>query len=111
MIQLNFGMPRDCNICPLVRHYDFGDTHGFYCLLATPREFRCEEADNDGFKFANCPISVVDDNMKVLEKIKKEIEAHAYPIIHGVNNHELGMTLYGILQVIDKYMTESENKG
>ena len=39
----------------------------------------------------------------VLDKIRTEIEQNAYPIVHGVNNHELGMTLYGILQVIDKY--------
>ena len=45
---------------------------------------------------------------KVLDKIKDEIEQNAYPIVHGVNNHEKGMTLYGILQVIDKYRAESE---
>ena len=39
----------------------------------------------------------------ILDKIKAEIEQNAYPIVHGVNNHEKGMTLYGILQVIDKY--------
>lgn len=43
----------------------------------------------------------------VLDKIRAEIEQNAYPIVHGVNNHEKGMTLYGILQVIDKYK-ESE---
>ena len=45
----------------------------------------------------------------VLDKIRAEIEQNAYPIVHGVNNHEKGMTLYGILQVIDKYR-ESEDK-
>lgn len=44
----------------------------------------------------------------ILDKIRAEIEQNAYPIVHGVNNHELGMTLHGILQVIDKYKTESE---
>ncbi len=39
----------------------------------------------------------------VLEQIKAEIEQNAYPIVHGVNNHEKGMTLYGTLQIIDKY--------
>ena len=39
----------------------------------------------------------------VLDKIRAEIEQNAYPIVHGINNHEKGMTLYGILQVIDKY--------
>ena len=44
----------------------------------------------------------------VLDKIRAEIEQNAYPIVFGVNNHEKGMTLYGILQVIDKYKRESE---
>lgn len=43
------------------------------------------------------------DKMQVLDKIRAEIEQNAYPIVHGVNNHEKGMTLNGILQVIDKY--------
>lgn len=41
-------------------------------------------------------------------KIRAEIEQNAYPIVHGVNNHEKGMTLYGVLQIIDKYKAESE---
>lgn len=48
------------------------------------------------------------DKEVVLGKIRAEIEQNAYPIVHGVNNHELGMTLHGILQVIDKYKAESE---
>ena len=48
------------------------------------------------------------DKNEVLDKIRAEIALNAYPIVHGVNNHELGMTLYGILQVIDKYKAESE---
>lgn len=43
-----------------------------------------------------------------LDDIKSEIEQNAYPIVHGVNNHEKGMTLYGILQIIDKYRAENE---
>ena len=46
--------------------------------------------------------------MEKIDKIRAEIEQNAYPIVHGVNNHELGMTLYGILQVINKYKAESE---
>ena len=37
----------------------------------------------------------------LLDDVKAEIEQNAYPIVHGVNNHEKGMTLYGILQVLD----------
>jgi hypothetical protein len=48
------------------------------------------------------------DNENVLDKIRAEIEQNAYPIVHGVNNHEKGMTLYGVLQIIDKYKAESE---
>ena len=43
------------------------------------------------------------EQTNALDKIRAEIEQNSYPIVHGVNNHELGMTLYGILQVIDKY--------
>lgn len=39
----------------------------------------------------------------VLEKIRAEIDQKAYPIVHGVNNHEMGMTLYGIHQIFDIY--------
>lgn len=46
----------------------------------------------------------------VLDKIRSEIEQNAYPIVHGVNNHEKGMTLYGVVQIIDKYKAESEDK-
>jgi hypothetical protein len=46
----------------------------------------------------------------VLDKIRAEIKQNAYPIVHGINNRELGMTLYGILEVIDKYKAESEDK-
>lgn len=48
------------------------------------------------------------DKNKVLDKIRAEIEQNAYPIVHGVNSHEKGMTLYGILQVIDKYKESEE---
>ncbi len=39
---------------------------------------------------------------------KAEIKANAYPIVHGVNNHDMGMTLTGIFQVLDKLIAESE---
>jgi hypothetical protein len=42
------------------------------------------------------------DQESVLDKIRAEIKQNAYPIVHGYS-HEFGMTLYGILQVFDKY--------
>jgi len=53
-------------------------------------------------------IAPLNREVDALNKIRTEIEQNAYPIVHGVNNHEKGMTLYGILQVIDKYKAESE---
>lgn len=44
----------------------------------------------------------------VLDNIRAEIEQTAYPIVHGVNNYEKGMTLYGILQIIDNYKAKAE---
>ena len=44
----------------------------------------------------------------ILDKIRAEIEQNAYPIVHGVNSHEKGMTLYGILQIVDKYKESEE---
>lgn len=49
--------------------------------------------------------------MTILEKIRAEIEQNAYPIVHGVNNHEKGMTLYGILQILDKYAEQEPKTG
>jgi acetylornithine deacetylase/succinyl-diaminopimelate desuccinylase-like protein len=53
-------------------------------------------------------ISEALEQESILDKIRAEIEQNAYPIVHGVNNHEKGMTLNGIFQVIDKYKGESE---
>ena len=44
--------------------------------------------------------------IEVLQEIKDEITNNSYPIVHGINDHELGMTLYGICQVIDKKIKE-----
>ena len=49
----------------------------------------------------------LEERDELLDKIRAEIEQNAYPIVHGVNSHEKGMTLYGILQIIDKYKAES----
>ena len=45
-----------------------------------------------------------------IDAIRDEIEQNAYPIVHGVNNHEKGMTLYGILQIIDKHTRGIRNE-
>lgn len=52
-----------------------------------------------------------EENQRLKEGIKQareEIEQNAYPIVHGVNNHDMGMTLGGIFQVLDKLIADSE---
>ena len=44
--------------------------------------------------------------VEVIEQIKAEIKQNSYPIVHGANNHEQGMTVYGIMQVIDRHVKE-----
>ena len=63
----------------------------------TRQEF--DEAYNNGYTHG---YAAGRSDSDTLDKIRAEIEQNAYPIVHGVNNHELGMTLYGILQIIDK---------
>lgn len=69
---------------------------------------RFYDKDNDDLDLLTDEEKVVVIN-DVLDKIKFEIELYSYPIVHGVNNHEKGMTLYGILQIIGKYQAETED--
>ena len=74
-------------------------------------DFYCKSLEQEPFINKPCVSEKVceHDKNEVLDKIRAEIEQNVYPIVHGVNSHELGMTLYGILQVIDKYKAESED--
>jgi len=81
-------------------------------IILTKEEYRkllSSEFDN-GYAKGYREALEQEEQESILDKIRTEIEQNAYPIVHGVNNHELGMTLYGILQIIDKYKAESENK-
>lgn len=40
--------------------------------------------------------------LNLIKRAREEIKKNAYPIVHGVNNHDVGMTLNGILQVLDE---------
>lgn len=62
----------------------------------------------DGVNHYTMPTLWWEQEISLFDKIRAEIEQNAYPIVHGVNNHEKGMTLYGILQIIDKYREVSE---
>lgn len=112
MIQINIEMPKDCNNCPFAVHYDSGGAHGFYCSLSNSREHRWGKANDDGFKFADCPISVVDHKMQVLDNIRAEIqeERKVENIPEDVEMWDYIRALDRTLSIIDKYRAESEEK-
>ena len=64
------------------------------------RACRALKTENDQGILTFCVVNAV-ANGTPLDSVREEIERNAYPIVHGVNNHEKGMTLYGILQVLD----------
>ena len=38
----------------------------------------------------------------VIDRIKQSVKEHSYHIVHGINNHDEGMTVQGFYQVIDE---------
>jgi len=69
-----------------------------------------DQISNEEYKKIMIAAQDEDEIGDVLDDLRAEIEANAYPIVHGVNNHEKGMTLYGILQIIDKYRADKEGE-
>lgn len=78
-------------------------------IEASQRVF-CEEEDIAKAFQLGMAFGFAEKCDEMLDKIRAEIEQNAYPIVHGVNNCEKGITLYGILQVIDKYKSERSDK-
>lgn len=107
MIQVNIKLPKDCNTCPFVVHYHSGGARGFYCSLSNIQEHRWGEANDDGFKFADCPISAVEYKMSVLDKIKAEIEQMPSEL---TNDGRRMIRRGSVFRIIDKYRTEMEEK-
>lgn len=89
-----------------------------YEVVVKPAGLECLTKRTIYYSAFDCPrcgcqniVGIVEkeqEAVEVLDKIRTEIEQNAYPIVHGVNNHEKGMTLNGILQIIEKYKSESE---
>ena len=42
----------------------------------------------------------------VIERIKKSVKEHSYPIIVGRNSHDVGMTVEGFMQVLDEELAK-----
>lgn len=97
----NMKMPSSCYDCPFAKNERTND-YGSFCECGILEDY---ETINllEHSKSPNCPLV---EQAPILGKIRAEIEQNAYPIVHGVNNHELGMTLYGINQVFDKYKAD-----
>lgn len=108
MIQVNIKMPKDCNACPFAVHYNSGGAHGFYCSLSNIQEHRWGEANDDGFKFDDCPISAVEHKNPVLDKIKAEIEQELSYKPMEMWDYRMGLAK--ALEIIVKYKKESEDK-
>ena len=80
-----------------------------YALIGEPTRAESKQEPKSEWEHDHEILKAYSDGANgVLDEIRAEIEQNAYPIVHGVNNHEKGMTLYGILQIIDKYKAESE---
>ena len=45
-----------------------------------------------------------------IEWIKEKIKQNAYPVVYGVNNHDMGMTLNGIFQALDELIEQYSSK-
>lgn len=109
MIQINIEMPKDCNACPFSVHYNSGGAHGFYCSLSSTREHRWGKANDDGFKFDDCPISAVENKMQVLDKIRAEIlkPYEGFELGDGFRDGYI-TAMVKVLDIIDKHKSESE---
>ena len=42
----------------------------------------------------------------LIERIKQSVKEHSYHIVHGINNHDEGMTVQGFYQVIDEELVK-----
>ena len=42
----------------------------------------------------------------LIERIKQSVKKHSYHIVHGINNHDEGMTVQGFYQVIDEELAK-----
>ena len=47
-------------------------------------------------------------SLEDIKQAKEEIKLNAYPMVHGINNHDMGMTLTGIFQVLDELIADNE---
>ena len=46
----------------------------------------------------------------LIERIKQSVKKHSYHIVHGINNHDEGMTVQGFYQVIDEELAKEPHE-
>ena len=97
---------REALINKLKEHKDFFvSAYGGFSLMPDSIKYRVDEITNCIAEVINSP-PIKPNSIYVLQEIKDEITNNSYPIVHGVNDHEMGMSLYGICQVIDNKIKE-----
>ena len=62
---------------------------------------------NQGFDVQGC-IEFYRSHEEILKEIRAKIKENSYHIVHGINNHDQGMTVNGIMQIIDEVIKEQE---
>ena len=94
---MSYIVPRDkpkrCKDC------NFMDRISYDCRLSV--------ADYPDFysQYANCPlISIPAEHGGLIDRIElaDKVKEVAYPIVHGVNNHEPGITVFGLQMLISE---------
>ena len=103
---MNDSISREALINKLKERKDFFvSTYGEFSLMPNSIKYRVDEINNCIAEVINSP-SIKSNSIYALQETKDQITNNSYPIVHGVNDHEMGMSLYGICQVIDNKIKE-----
>ncbi len=103
MIQIDMKMPKDCYHCPCHKHWD---VNNYICGITG------DTANYIGFRRDFCPLKEDNKVNEVLDRIRAEIiEKYWDCDICKYNGHfNIRGDISDILQIIDRYKSESENE-
>ena len=103
---MNDLISREALINRLKEHKNFFmDVYGGFSLMPNSIKYRVDEITYCIAEIINLP-PIKSNPIYALQEIKDEITNNSYPIVHGVNDHEMGMSLYDICHVIDNKIKE-----
>ena len=96
VILTNIKMPKNCRECSFV----IGKGDYRYCPMVVDDDCRMRDVSrNFNERHYDCPLRSTDG---LIEHIRK----FSYPVCHGINNIEHGMTMSGIKEAIKGYCWE-----